>query len=170
MMLIKTWNISDLESLRAISVSTFLETFSDFNSQEDMQSYVQNRLNTTELKQELENGNSIFWGFYVEEQCIGYAKMNVLDAQKEYQKSDEMEIERFYLLNEYHGKGFAQQAMNRIFDFAKLNMKVSIWLGVWEKNVRAISFYHKQGFREVDSHVFELGSDLQRDLIMKIVL
>jgi len=41
-----------------------------------------------------------------------------------------------------------------------------MWLGVWERNLRAIAFYAKCGFIDVGSHVFELGSDLQTDRIM----
>jgi ribosomal protein S18 acetylase RimI-like enzyme len=40
------------------------------------------------------------------------------------------------------------------------------WLGVWERNPRAISFYRKLGFMEVGDHIFPLGHDPQRDIIM----
>lgn len=42
-----------------------------------------------------------------------------------------------------------------------------VWLGVWEHNPRAISFYRKLGFTEVGEHIFQVGSDPQRDIIMK---
>jgi ribosomal protein S18 acetylase RimI-like enzyme len=41
-----------------------------------------------------------------------------------------------------------------------------VWLGVWERNPRAIAFYKKLGFSEVGDHVFVLGTDPQRDIIM----
>jgi ribosomal protein S18 acetylase RimI-like enzyme len=40
------------------------------------------------------------------------------------------------------------------------------WLGVWERNARAIAFYRKFGFAEVGEHVFLLGKDPQRDVVM----
>jgi len=48
--------------------------------------------------------------------------------------------------------------------------KKYVWLGVWEKNVDAISFYTKMGFREVGRHSFRMGDELQYDLIMKKVI
>ena len=45
-----------------------------------------------------------------------------------------------------------------------------VWLGVWERNPRAISFYRKVGFAEVGEHVFQLGSDPQRDVVMALTL
>jgi ribosomal protein S18 acetylase RimI-like enzyme len=42
-----------------------------------------------------------------------------------------------------------------------------VWLGVWEKNLRAISFYEKNGFIAFDQHIFQLGDDRQTDIMMK---
>ena len=41
-----------------------------------------------------------------------------------------------------------------------------VWLDVWEKNLRAIAFYRKWGFIEVGEQTFQLGDDLQQDLLM----
>jgi len=41
-----------------------------------------------------------------------------------------------------------------------------LWLGVWERNARAIAFYRKQGFEVVGEQEFMLGADRQRDLVM----
>jgi RimJ/RimL family protein N-acetyltransferase len=42
----------------------------------------------------------------------------------------------------------------------------TLWLGVWERNPRAIAFYEKCGFRDVGSHDFWVGNDCQTDRIM----
>ena len=41
-----------------------------------------------------------------------------------------------------------------------------LWLGVWEDNPRAIAFYKKYDFTVVGEHIFTVGTDPQRDLIM----
>ena len=45
-----------------------------------------------------------------------------------------------------------------------------VWLGVWEKNERAIAFYRKNGFVAFDTHIFKLGDDEQTDILMKLPL
>jgi len=45
--------------------------------------------------------------------------------------------------------------------------KEIVWLGVWEKNNRAISFYKKWGFEKFGEHSFTLGDDIQNDWLMK---
>jgi ribosomal protein S18 acetylase RimI-like enzyme len=41
-----------------------------------------------------------------------------------------------------------------------------LWLGVWERNARAIAFYRKQGFERVGAKTFRLGADVQTDDVM----
>jgi ribosomal protein S18 acetylase RimI-like enzyme len=56
--------------------------------------------------------------------------------------------------------------MRAVEDAARARDAVTLWLGVWERNVRAQAFYRKQGFTVVGSQIFTLGSDPQRDLVM----
>jgi diamine N-acetyltransferase len=42
-----------------------------------------------------------------------------------------------------------------------------VWLGVWEKNDRAIQFYQRKGFTVAGITTFQLGADLQHDLLMQ---
>jgi ribosomal protein S18 acetylase RimI-like enzyme len=42
----------------------------------------------------------------------------------------------------------------------------AIWLGVWERNERAIHFYERWGFVTVGNRQFALGPELQTDLVM----
>ncbi|MNS98622.1 Protease synthase and sporulation negative regulatory protein PAI 1 [compost metagenome] len=44
--------------------------------------------------------------------------------------------------------------------------KKKIWLGVWEKNENAISFYRKMGFLQTGAHSFYMGDEEQTDFIM----
>jgi len=55
--------------------------------------------------------------------------------------------------------------MNFAFKRAKELNKQTIWLGVWEKNVNAIAFYKKYGFKKVDAHSFYMGDEEQIDWI-----
>ena len=43
----------------------------------------------------------------------------------------------------------------------------TVWLGVWERNASAATFYERWGFSASGEHVFMLGSDPQTDVIME---
>jgi diamine N-acetyltransferase len=77
-----------------------------------------------------------------------------------------LEIQRFYVLNEWHGKRLAHDLMTAVIERAVQQGADQVWLGVWEHNPRAIAFYRKWGFSEVGEQIFPLGTDPQRDIVM----
>ena len=158
---------SQLKQLRELSIQTFVDTFAADNTPENMQRYLSESLSETRLSEELANESSAFYFALDADKVIGYLKLNFGDAQTEWSEAPSMEIERIYVLKTHHGK----EAGKAILDFAlnqaserKLTM---VWLGVWEKNLRAIRFYEKHGFRIFSKHTFMLGDDEQTDLMMK---
>ena len=150
---------TDIALLQAIGKQTFYETFADTNTPEDMEQYLTTSFGTAKIQQELSNPDSLFFFAEEENEVIGYLKLNFASAQTEPQDPNAMEIERIYVLKEFHGSGVGQA----------LYQKVSyVWLGVWEKNERALRFYQKNGFVAFDAHTFVLGSDAQTDILMKL--
>jgi ribosomal protein S18 acetylase RimI-like enzyme len=49
---------------------------------------------------------------------------------------------------------------------ARVRGAETLWLGVWERNARAVAFYRKYGFTRVGEHTFVLGSDTQTDWLL----
>jgi diamine N-acetyltransferase len=76
------------------------------------------------------------------------------------------EIQRLYVADQWHGKGIAQELMRACLEELMRHGSDAVWLGVWEHNPRAIAFYKKIGFVEAGDHIFPLGRDPQRDVIM----
>jgi GNAT superfamily N-acetyltransferase len=78
-----------------------------------------------------------------------------------------VELNRFYLVQDWVGQGAGSRLMQACLEEARQTGHDIIWLGVWEKNDRAIAFYRKWDFVEVGRHPFLLGEDLQVDLVMQ---
>ena len=76
------------------------------------------------------------------------------------------EIQRLYVARDWHGKGVAQALMHACLEALRARGSDVAWLGVWERNPRALAFYRKSGFVEVGDHVFTVGTDPQRDVVM----
>jgi diamine N-acetyltransferase len=161
---------TDLKQLQIIGRQTFLETFSEGNSEENMKMYLEEGFAEEKLLSELQNPNAEFYFATSEGDVIGYLKLNFGDSQTELKDNSALEIERIYVLKDFHGKSVGQLLYKKALEIAH-NKKVSyVWLGVWEENQRAISFYKKNGFVEFDKHIFKLGDDEQTDIMMKLVL
>lgn len=164
---IRKVSIDDVIQLQEIGRQTFSETFSDVNSEENMNKYLEESFAVNKLTAELQNPSSYFYLAFLNEKVIGYLKLNTGNAQTENQDKNALEIERIYVAKEFHGKKVAQAIYAQALEKAQELKASYIWLGVWEKNFRAVSFYTKNGFTQFDTHIFRLGDDEQTDLLMK---
>ena len=167
-MQIRKLDITDLENLQKISITTFRETFEEVNSEEDMQKYLDENLNLERLKSELENPNSEFYFIENENKNLGYLKLNFENAQTEKVEENYFEIERIYVLKAFLGQKIGQILFDKAIEIGREKNLEYVWLGVWEENHRAIKFYEKNGFEIFGKHDFVLGEDVQTDLLMKM--
>jgi len=164
---IKKATVKDLEALQLIGRQTFYETFAEVNSEENIIKYLEESFADEKLTAELNHPDSHFYLAELDNKIIGYLKLNTGDAQTEKQDHNALEIERIYVAKEFHGKKIAQALYAQALQTAAELKAVYIWLGVWENNLRAVSFYTKNGFIQFDTHIFRLGDDEQTDLLMK---
>ena len=162
--------VDHLQSLREIAIQTFDETFASTNSKENMEDYNARCFNEQVLKKELRDPES--WWYFIEydHQIAGYLKVNVGAAQTEMQDENGFEVERIYVRKDFYGKGVGAALMEHAIQKGRRLRKKYLWLGVHEKNFRALGFYAKFGFREFDDHIFMMGKEPQRDLLMRIDL
>ena len=167
---IKKIGLEQLVPLQEIGRKTFYDTFFESDSEESMNAYLATSFSTEKLTAELENPNSEFYFATQNEVVIGYLKVNFGAAQTELQDANAVEIERIYVLQDYHGKQVGQLLFEKAIAIAKSNLCDYIWLGVWEENHRALQFYTKNGFVAFDKHIFVLGEEAQTDILMKLKL
>jgi len=167
---IKKIDRSNILQLQALGKATFQETFADENSAENMEKYLEEGFSVDKLTAELNNKEVEFYFAEIDNNPVGYLKINVGNAQTEMQDTSAIEIERIYVLKTYHGKQVGKLLLEKAFQIAHLHHAQYIWLGVWEKNGRAIQFYKKNGFEAFDQHIFMLGEDKQTDILMKLSL
>ncbi len=163
--------ISHIEELITIGKQTFYETFSSDNSEENMAEYLATAFSKERIKSELADPNTEFYFAELDNSIVGYLKINLGKSQTELKESHALEIERIYVLQEFQGRKVGQLLFNKAIDIAKGNPEIAyVWLGVWERNPKAIRFYEKNGFVPFDKHVFKLGDDEQTDIMMKMEL
>ena len=160
----------EILQLQEIGRQTFYETFSESNTEENMKSYLDNGFSIDKITFELNDENAEFYFAKIDDKIIGYLKLNFGQSQTELKDDKALEIERIYVLKEFHGKKVGQILYDKAIEIAKKKNSDFIWLGVWEENPRAINFYKKNGFVEFDKHIFILFYDEQTDIMMKLKL
>lgn len=167
---IKKVTLDDIDPLQKIGRQTFYETFSTGNTEENMTKYLDEGFSFQKLTTELSDNNAEFYFAKLDDKIIGYLKLNFGQSQTELQDDKALEIERIYVLKDFHGKSVGQLLYDKAIEIAKQKNSDFVWLGVWEENPRAINFYKKNGFVEFDKHIFKLGNDEQTDIMMKLKL
>ncbi|MEI6948058.1 GNAT family N-acetyltransferase [Paraflavisolibacter sp. H34] len=167
---IKRVTANDIDQLQQVGRQTFFETFSAGNTEENMQQYLEERFSLEQLAAEWNNPHSEFYFAALDDKVLGYLKLNAGPAQTELKDDRALEIERIYVLKEFHGKQVGQLLYEKALQIARQRNARYVWLGVWEENPRAINFYKKNGFLEFDRHIFKLGSEEQTDILMKKIL
>ncbi|WP_143461779.1 GNAT family N-acetyltransferase [Levilactobacillus enshiensis] len=167
---IKTCTLQDLKTLQQVSRTTFTDTFGAANTPADLAEYLDTAYSDAQLTQEMQQPTAQFAFILVAGQVAGYLKLNWGASQSEHRGEATLEIERIYILPEFKRQGLGRQFYDYAVATAKqLNCR-TIWLGVWEHNQPAQKFYHRLGFHPVGDHVFQLGEDAQRDLILEKTL
>jgi ribosomal protein S18 acetylase RimI-like enzyme len=159
--------VEDAAALQRLAKQTFADTFGPYNTEANMQQYLQENLSLDKLETELANPDSIFYFLRLDDQLIGYLKLNFANAQTELKDPRALEIERIYVIREYLGKKAGQLLYDLAVSIAQEKQLEYVWLAVWEQNKRAIRFYEKNGFIVFGQHTFCLGTDEQTDLMMK---
>lgn len=158
--------MEDLLTLREFSYKTYNDTFRHMNTPSNMKAYLEQAFDSNKLRNELSNSNSIFYFLYADEKLAGYLKLNEYNAQTDIYDPQSLEIERIYIAEEFQGKGLGSTLMNKAIDVANLREKLYVWLGVWEKNDKALRFYKNNGFYVKGKHSFFMGEEEQVDFIM----
>ncbi len=161
---------NDAELIADLSRKTFQETFGYLNSKEDMDKFMNEQFTRQRLIDEVYDPSYIFLVALDENVPVGYVCMRISSKRDELGNADALEIARIYVINRYIGTGIGKELMQRCILIAKEMKKEVVWLGVWEKNPKAIAFYEKWGFEKFAEHTFLLGNDPQNDWLMKKAL
>lgn len=159
--------MDDFNVLRELAIGTYYETFAHLNTKEDMEAYLEDAFNTEKFADELKDSNSEFYFLYCDGKIAGYLKLNEAPSQTDVNDEKSLEIERIYIASDFQEKGLGNYLMEKAISVASKRNKQYLWLGVWEKNEKAICFYKKNGFFEVGTHSFFMGDDEQTDYIMR---
>ena len=159
-------NSSDAKRLAALAEETFRQTFGSMNANEDMNLHCRTSYGEAIQLTEISNRKMVTLVCEDGGQLIAFAQLRWCEAPSCVAAKNPGEIQRLYVAKSWHGKGIAQELMTTCIKEMELRNSDVVWLGVWERNPRAIAFYKKFGFTQAGSHVFPLGTDPQRDIIM----
>ena len=140
----------DAALLADLGARTFRDTFAAQNSESDMAAYLANAFGDDIQARELAETSSAFFIALTEGGAAGYARLRRGPAPACVSARRPAEIVRFYADAPWIGHGVGGALMKACFGEAVSYDSDVVWLDVWERNLRAIAFYAKWGFK-IDS-------------------
>lgn len=158
---------NDAELIATMSRVTFYETFAADNAKEDMDKFMKEQFTHEALMAEVGAEGNIFLLAFDGDEALGYVRLREGEQLPAFEGRPSIELARIYAVTASIGKGVGAAMMKRSLEIASEMGRQIIWLGVWEKNPRAIEFYKKWGFEKFAEHDFLLGNDRQTDWLMK---
>ena len=162
---IRVATTADLANLRKLAIDAFINAYAVFNKEADMQQYLKENFSEDVLRAELTNPEIVILVAEQENEILGYVKL-VPGGSEDLKLNRPLEIARLYSAVHAIGSGIGKMLVAAVCDFARKNSYDGIWLGVWQKNFRAVNFYQREGFRITGVTDFKLGDDVQDDFVM----
>ena len=133
-----------------------------------MDAYVRDSFSLDRVPAELADDVNTFLLAFMDGEALpdGYAKLRNGTTDPSVSGAEPVELQRLYVDRSAMGQGVGAALMRASLDAVGSAGRRTLWLGVWERNARANSFYERWQFETVGEHVFRLVSDHQVDLIM----
>lgn len=156
---------SEASELASFAALTFTETFGADNRPEDLRVHLAASFGIAQQTRELLDPGEVTLLARQGMTLIGFAQVRRKSPPPGITLDRPVELHRFYVARSAHGSGIAQQLMRAVHDTAAQFGARQLWLGVWERNPRAIAFYKKTGFVDVGSTDFHVGADRQTDRV-----
>lgn len=156
----------DAAILADLGVRTFRETFERICSVEDMEAFLARTYGEALQRAELADPSRPGAVLEIDGQPSGFLQLRLGYSEPGVTGQHPVELQRIYVLRACHGGGYGAALMQVAMDLAHAWGADQLWLGVWENNHKALAFYGRWGFREVGEHIFKIGDQVDRDLIL----
>ena len=156
------------EVISKLGSNTFTETFGMlFTDPRDVVEYCERTFSIEKIAASLTSKNNIFWVAYVNELPVGYAKLKLNSTSGFIDSTNICQLQKIYVLAEFHSMQIGRSLQDAVLRKAQSLQNEVIWLSVYDNNLKAITFYKKNGFESVGKHTFTIGKDTFNFQVMR---
>lgn len=161
----------DAAGIDALGRRVWLETFGHSAPAADIQAYVAGAYGPDGTLRRHLADPTYDWRVAADGGTVaGYCKLGPTFFTDEVPTDDAVHLHQLYVDPAHHGAGIAVALLDWAKDRARQRSATALLLTVWEENARARRFYQKHGFVHVADYAFQTGSQVDRDLILRLAL
>jgi GNAT superfamily N-acetyltransferase len=156
----------DAAPLAAFAERCFREAYGPLNTPADVEQHVARHYGATRQAADLASPELRILLALEGGELVGFAVLAPGAAHPDVAVRHPCEIRRFYVDGSRHGRGVAGTLMAAAAAEAGASGCKALWLTTWEHSHRARAFYAKQGFTDIGTTAFLLGSTPQTDRLL----
>jgi diamine N-acetyltransferase len=162
----RTASPADAADLAELGARTFRDTYQADVDPGLLEPFIADTFHPAAQRAELEDARSRITVVEVDGALIGYVHLREGDAPPEVDGARPLQVVSLYLDRAWQGLRIGRSLMDLAERDAVRGGHDVLWLGVWERNGRAIATYERWGFTQVGEVPFQLGPERHRDLLM----
>jgi ribosomal protein S18 acetylase RimI-like enzyme len=156
---IRSWEKSDLASIRRITWESWISTYLSFIPETDLKSYFDIHYTEKCLLSMFDDPSMHGFVAATEGRAAGYARLFFnRDENRLY-------VSSLYFLPDFQGQGMGGRLLEAAERYAEEKGLDELWIGVMVKNRQALEFYGKVGFEFVREEPFTMGKTTLSHLI-----
>jgi GNAT superfamily N-acetyltransferase len=154
---------ADIPTLCALGAATFRETYTPISDPQEVDDYARTHFSAVHVQAWLDRRDARTLLALVDDAAVGYAHVRRAPVPACVADREAVELSRLYLLAAAHGGGVGGALIAAaLAEIAALGGR-TVWLGAYDRNVKALAFYARRGFVQVGSHAFEFGGQVYAD-------
>lgn len=153
----------DAPLLAVFAAQAFTETYRELSDAQEIADYVAEHFQPQVLSAVIADPACTVLLAWVGAQLAGYAILKDEPAPGCVTGPAPLKLWRIYLGAGFIGQGLGAQLMRAVHAGARSRGARTLWLGVYDRNVRAVQFYERFGFAKVGGQEFLFGGQIYID-------
>lgn len=158
---------ADAKALSEFAARTFRDAFGAGTAKDDLEHYIRDNFSPAMWLSQITDARNAVFVAEEEDFLTGYVMLHPAKIPAGVTHIRSIQLKRIYVAEDKTGSGLSDHLMKCALTEARRRGYSGVWLSVWEKNKRAISFYTRWGFKPVGRMGFLMGDDLQKDLVLE---
>jgi GNAT superfamily N-acetyltransferase len=160
---IRPATLADVGLLRHLGATTFRETYRAISDPHDVDQYADEHFTAAQVEAWLARPRARTLIASVGDAAVGYAHVRSAAVPACVVDRQAVELSRLYLLASAQGAGVGAALIAAAIAAAVELGGRTVWLGAYDRNVKALAFYARRGFVQVGTHAFEFGGQVYAD-------
>jgi len=168
--LIRHATAEDAAALAAFATQAFTDTYLGLDDPQEIADYVAEHFQPEVVAGVIADPACAVMLAWVGAQLAGYAILRDAPAPAFVTGPQPLELWRLYLGQGFIGRGLGSRLMAEVHALASRRGARTLWLGVYDRNERAVEFYKRFGFVHVGDTEFLFGGRFYVDPIYAVAV